>query len=227
MKLAYAILAAGKGTRMKDLTKSRNKCMLKYKGQPIISYIVDGMIAAGAEEIALTVNHAKEELIEFLTLRYPEIKFTFIEENLEGTGRSIDHLKVVGADYFFVMMGDQIFDKSEIIRFIENFKKDPANYIMSREVEDPRKYGVLEIESDRITRIIEKPENPPSNLINLAVYIFGKSIFDFTSELKPSVRGEYEITDAIQASINSGNIFRFHNYTDLYLDFTKPEDLDQ
>lgn len=227
MKLAYAVLAAGRGTRMGQLTKNRNKCMLKFEGKPILAHIIDTLIFVGASEIYITVNYCKEEMIDYLTHEYKDIKFNFIEESLEGTGKSIDTLRSINADYIFIMMGDQIFDTKKIFDFIQHFKLNPANYILSREVDNPQKYGVLEVQGDRVLEIIEKPEHPTSNLINLGVYIFHKSIFDFTKNLKKSIRGEYEITDAIQKSIMAENIFRHFSYNNVYLDFTKPEDLKQ
>ena len=227
MRLAYAILAGGKGTRMRELTRNTSKCMLEYKGRPILSYVVDNLISAGANEIVITVAHGKDIIIEYLTKTYPQIKFNFILDPLAGTGKSVEALGVVEADYFLIMMCDLLFDSSEIVEFVNVFKKNPGNYIMSRKVINPEKYGVLEVENNRIVKIVEKPTHPKSNLVNLANYILDKKIFEFTKDLQKSIRGEYDLPEAIQKSIDSGNTFYNFTCNSIYLDFTKPEDLKQ
>lgn len=227
MKLTYAVFAGGKGTRMGELTKTRNKCMLDYKGTPVISYVVDTLAKVGADKVYVTVNHGGSELIQYLTSNYSNLDFGFLQDPLQGTGKSMNLFRKIDSDYFLVAMGDMVFDVDTIGELVKQFKNKPANYILSKEVPNPEKYGVLEIDGDRITGIIEKPESPPSNLVNLGLYIFHKSIFDFTNNLSLSKRGEYEITDAIQDSINAGNEFRHFVHNQRILDVTSPEDLTQ
>jgi len=227
MKLAYAILAGGKGTRMGELTKNRHKCMLKFQGRPIIAHIVDSLIQIGAEEIYLTVNYCKDEIIDYLTLNYPNIKFNFLLDPLMGTGKSVDLLKSIDSDYFMVLMGDMIVSNDDLKKLLNRFHEQPSNCLISKEVLDPRKYGVLEVAGDKIVRIVEKPEEPPSNLINTATYILHRSIFKHTENLVLSKRGEYDLPDAIQSSINNGDEFRHCVQEAEILDFTAPEDLDR
>tara|TARA_Y100000034_G_scaffold135381_1_gene207092 strand:+ start:603 stop:1307 length:705 start_codon:yes stop_codon:yes gene_type:complete len=227
MRLSFAILAAGRGTRMNNLTHQKNKCMLKFNGKPIIGYIAETLISAGADEINVIVHHSKTEIIDYLTNNF-SIKFNFIEqEELQGTGQAVDLLRDINSNYVLVTVGDTIFDTTQIKKFVQEFNKNPANYILSTRVENPKKWGVLEVEGTKILSIIEKPENPPSNLINFGMYIFNKSIFEFTNKLQKSPKGEYWITDAIQASINAGNDFRHFIYEGEVLDFTYPEDFEK
>jgi dTDP-glucose pyrophosphorylase len=159
-------------------------------------------------------------------LTFPDIDFQFIEQTERiGTGAAIEFLKDEH-DYYFVTMGDSIFDQNDFDKFIDLFKQNPGNYIMSTKVKNPSKYGVFELENDKIINLEEKPKNPKSNSINLGCYIFDKSIFKYIAKTNIMSNGEIYITDSIKLSLNDGNLFRSYSIKNKFFDLTYKEDLE-
>ena len=209
---------------MGDLTRTTNKALLNYKGKPIIDYIVESL-SKYTTNLNIIVGYKKEQVIEHLILTFPEIDFQFIEQNNRiGTGAAIE-LLTDKHDYYFVTVGDSIFDQNDFDRFIEMFKQNPGNYIMSTEVKNPTKYGVFELDNNKIIDLEEKPENPKSNFINLGCYIFDKSIFKYIAKTDPVSNGEIYITDSIKLSLNDGNLFKIYTIKNKFFDLTFKEDL--
>ncbi len=225
MNLSFSILAAGRGTRMGELTETTNKTLLVHKGKPIISHIVESL-SKYTDKINVVVKYKKEEVIEHLVLNFPEIEFNFIEQDGRmGTGGAIELLNDE-SDYHFITMGDMIFHQEDLDNFISNFKKAPGNYIMSKEVLNPKKYGVLELDGKKIIGLEEKPENPKSNSVNMGGYIFDKSIFKFITRTNPVSNGEVYITDSLKLSLKEGNSFQIYSLKNEFSDLTTKEDLE-
>jgi len=225
MNLSFSILAAGRGTRMGDLTLTTNKTLLEYKGKPIIDYIVKSL-SKYTNKINIIVGYKKEQVIEHLTLTFPKINFKFIEQNERiGTGSAIELLNNEH-NYYFVTMGDSIFHQDDFDKFIELFNKNPGNYVMSTKVKNPTKYGIFELENDRIMNLEEKPKNPKSDFINLGCYIFDKSIFKYIAKTNPVSNGEIYITDSIKLSLDDGNLFRIYTIKNEFSDLTSKGDLE-
>ncbi len=224
MNLSFSILAAGRGTRMGELTETTNKTLLIHKGKPIISHIVESL-SKYTNKINVVVKYKKEQVIEHLILNFPDIDFNFIEQNDRmGTGGAIELLEYE-SDYYFVTMGDMIFHQNDLDEFIGSFKQTPGNYIISKEVSNPEKYGVLELYGQKIIGIEEKPKNPKSNSVNLGGYIFDKSIFKFIKDTTPVSNGEVYITDSLKLSLKKGNLFQIYSLKNEFSDLTNKEDL--
>ena len=225
MNLSFSILAAGRGTRMGDLTLTTNKTLLEYKGKPIIDYIVKSL-SKYTNKINIIVGYKKEQVIEHLTLTFPKINFKFIEQNERiGTGSAIELLNNEH-NYYFVTMGDSIFHQDDFDKFIDLFNKNPGNYVMSTKVKNPTKSGIFELENDRIMNLEEKPKNPKSDFINLGCYIFDKSIFKYIAKTNPVSNGEIYITDSIKLSLDDGNLFRIYTIKNEFSDLTSKGDLE-
>jgi len=225
MNLMFSILAAGRGTRMGNLTKTTNKTLLIYKNKPIISHIVESL-SKYTNKIKIVVGYKKNQVIEHLILNFPDIEFEFIEQDGQiGTSGAIELLEDE-SDYHFVTMGDMIFHQNDLDNFIENFLKNPGNYIMSKEVADPKKYGVFELEGNKIINLEEKPNSPKSNSVNLGCYIFDKSIFKYIKNTAPVSNGEIYITDSIKLSLDDENLFQIYTLKHKFSDLTKKEDLE-
>lgn len=124
-------------------------------------------------------------------------------------------------------MGDTIYDKFTIKRLINNFNEKNKNIILVDKVKNPEKYGVLNVESNIVTEIEEKPINPKSNIINLGTYILDKSIFNYIKNTNESKSGEIYITDTFQNMINDGIKLYVHNIEEKYKDLTFESDLNQ
>ncbi|MFQ5602369.1 MAG: sugar phosphate nucleotidyltransferase [bacterium] len=194
------ILAGGLGTRLYPLTKITNKHLLPIYDRPMIYYPLETLVKAGIEEILIVTggNNAGD----FLRLLGNGKEFGLKHLNYayqEGEGGIAEALKLseyfVDGDSVVVILGDNIIEKS-IHTSVDNFEKqqDGAK-ILLKKVEDPQRFGVAELDGDKVIRIVEKPKEPKSDLIVTGVYMYDSEVFDFINSLKPSDRGELEITD--------------------------------
>ncbi|MDD5681312.1 MAG: sugar phosphate nucleotidyltransferase [Candidatus Omnitrophica bacterium] len=200
------ILAGGLGTRLKPLTKITNKHLLPIYSKPMIYYPIETLVDAGIKDILLVTggNHAGE----FLRLLGNGHHFGLKHINYtyqEGEGGIADALKL--AEHFaegqktVVILGDNIVEKS-IKKYIDNFaKQERGARILIKEADDPCRFGVAEIKNKKIVSIEEKPKKPKSKYVVTGIYMYDSSVFEIARNLKPSKRGELEITDVNNAYI--------------------------
>lgn len=202
------ILCGGKGSRLRPHTFSRPKHLLPVMNKPVLYYGIESMIAAGIAEIAVVVPPVyRKAFDESLRGGAPwNIEITLIEQP-EPRGLA-DAVRVaesyVGDDDFILYLGDNVIDGS-LAPLVERFRKERLEGLVSvSEVESPQQFGVVQLEGERLVKVVEKPKIPPSNLAINGVYLFRRSLFAAIASLRPSARGEYEITDAIQRLIDEG-----------------------
>ncbi|MCX8118348.1 MAG: sugar phosphate nucleotidyltransferase [Desulfobacterota bacterium] len=194
------ILAGGLGTRLYPLTKVTNKHLLPVYNKPMIYYPIQTLINAGIDDILIVTggNNAGD----FLRLLGNGKEFGLRHINYtyqEGEGGIADALSL--AEFFAagesicVVLGDNIIEKN-IRKAKEAFERQKEGAkILLKEVPDPHRFGVAELEGDRIVRIEEKPKQPKTNYAVIGIYFYDSTVFDFIKGLKPSERGELEITD--------------------------------
>jgi glucose-1-phosphate thymidylyltransferase len=203
------ILAGGLGTRLYPLTKVTNKHLLPVYDKPMIYYPIQTLINAGINDILIVTggNNAGD----FLKLLGNGKEFGLKHINYtyqEGEGGIAEALRL--AEFFAsgekicVVLGDNIIEKN-IRKAVENFRgqKEGAR-ILLKEVPDPQRFGVAELKGDRIARIEEKPKEPKSQYAVIGIYLFDQQVFDIIKTLKPSDRGELEITDVNNRYIEKG-----------------------
>jgi len=205
------VLAGGLGSRMLPLTKVTNKHLLPIYHKPMIYYPIETLVDAGIQEI-LVVTGGKNAG-DFLRLMGNGREFGLKHINYtyqEGEGGIAAALAL--AEFFAdrkpvcVILGDNIIEDS-IAPYVENFKKQGAgSRILLKEVDDPQRFGVAAIEGGRITRIDEKPEVPASRYAVTGIYMYDGEVFDIVKTLKPSARGELEITDVNNYYIQQGKL---------------------
>ncbi|HYA92387.1 MAG TPA: sugar phosphate nucleotidyltransferase [Thermodesulfobacteriota bacterium] len=203
------ILAGGLGTRLYPLTKVTNKHLLPVYDKPMIYYPIQSLINAGIDDILIVTggNNAGD----FLKLLGNGKEFGLRHINYtyqEGEGGIAEALGL--AEFFAsgekicVILGDNIIEKN-IRRAVEGFRRQKEGAkILLKEVPDPERFGVAELEGDRISRIEEKPKKPRSRYAVIGIYLFDTEVFDFIRTLKPSGRGELEITDVNNRYIEKG-----------------------
>jgi glucose-1-phosphate thymidylyltransferase len=205
------VLAGGLGSRLFPLTKVTNKHLLPVYNEPMIYYPIKILVNAGIEEILIVTggNNAGE----FLRLLGNGSEFGLKHLNYtyqEGEGGIAAALSL--AEHFadngkiVVVLGDNIIEKN-IRKAVDTFKKqkDGAR-IMLKEVPDPQRFGVPVFEGDRIVRVEEKPARPASQYAVIGIYMYDEKVFDFIKTLKPSQRGELEITDVNNFYIHDGKM---------------------
>lgn len=205
------VLCGGLGTRLSPLTKITNKHLLPVYNKPMVYYPIRTLVEAGIEDIMIVTggNNAGD----FLRLLgnggefgLKHLNYTFQEKEggiAEAVGLA-EHF--AGDDLVTVILGDNIIDDC-IGKPLKDFERQSEGAkIFLKEVADPTQYGVAEIEGDRIVTIVEKPKQPKSNLAVIGLYMYDNSVFDIVKVLKPSGRGELEITDVNNAYIEKGKM---------------------
>jgi glucose-1-phosphate thymidylyltransferase len=203
------ILAGGLGTRLYPLTKVTNKHLLPVYDKPMIYYPIQTLINAGIDDILIVTggNNAGD----FLKLLGNGKEFGLKHINYtyqEGEGGIAEALRL--AEFFAsgekvcVILGDNIIEKN-IRRAVRNFQKQKEGAkILLKEVPDPQRFGVAELREDRIVRIEEKPGEPKSQYAVIGIYLYDNDVFNIIKTLKPSNRGELEITDVNNRYIEKG-----------------------
>jgi glucose-1-phosphate thymidylyltransferase len=205
------ILAGGLGTRLYPLTKVTNKHLLPVFDKPMIYYPIQTLINAGIDDIIIVTggNNAGD----FLKLvgngkefGLKHINYTY-QEGEGGIAEALGLAEFFAAgDKVCVVLGDNIIEKN-IRRGAEAFRKQKEGAkVLLKEVPDPQRFGVPELKGDKIARIEEKPKNPKSNYAVIGIYFYDQTVFDFIKTLKPSNRGEMEITDVNNRYIEKGQM---------------------
>lgn len=222
------IPVAGFGTRMRPHTHTLPKVLLPVAGKPIIGHILDRLIEAGVTSTTVVVGYLGDKVEEYVRMAYPGLESSFVEQSeLLGLGHSIWTARgfiPTNGDPLFIILGDTIFD----VDLKEVFEL-PTSALCVRPVEDPRRFGVAELEGGYISKLIEKPENPTSNLAIVGLYFFRNpkllaECLDHIVKNEIKTRNEYQLTDALQLMIERGEKFSTFEI-DAWYDCGKPETL--
>ena len=205
------ILAGGLGSRLRPLTLVTNKHLLPVYDRPMIYFPIQCLINAGIRDILIVTGG--EHAGDFLKLlkNGKQLGIKHLEYAYqEGEGGIADALKL-GEDFadgekIIVILGDNII-QGNIRKAVGEFFSQPTGAkIILKEVDDPQRFGVAKIDNGRITQIIEKPKDPPSNYAVSGLYMYDNDVFTMAKSLKPSARGELEITDVNNAYLRRGDL---------------------
>ena len=222
------ILAAGLGTRLRPITSLRPKPTIHVAGKPLIHYAVDDLLDAGIRDIGIVVSHDTIDHLKDALEGYRDARCTYLLQNPpKGLAHAVSVAHEFLADDSFVMyLGDNLFEHG-IRPFVDAFRPDEGvNAVLALvRVDDPRAFGVAVVEDGRITRLVEKPADPPSDLAVAGVYVFDASIHDAIDGLEPGAKGEYQITDAIARLIERGGRVAPVEVTGWWKDTGKPDDI--
>ncbi len=207
------VLAAGKGTRLRPLTHTLPKHLLPVGNKPILLHVLDYIVEAGIEDIGIVVSpdtepHIREAIGE---QRRGRASIEFIRQSEPG---GLAHAVQIAEGFlddseFLMFLGDNLVQNG-VKEFVEAFYVSACDAsILLKEVDDPRPFGVADVDaSGKVTRMLEKPKEPKSNLVVIGVYIFTSEIHKAIARTKPSWRGELEITDAMQSLLEMGKEIR-------------------
>jgi glucose-1-phosphate thymidylyltransferase len=204
------ILAGGLGSRLRPLTKVTNKHLLPIYDRPMIYYPLQTLCDAGIREIMIvTGGNNAGDFLKLLgngrEFGLPHIAYTY----QEGEGGIADALKLcehfAGGEPVVVILGDNII-QDDITPHVQRFAQQPSGCrLLLKEVEDPERFGVPVFEGERIVGIEEKPKVPKSNFAVTGIYMYDNRVFEYARDLRPSARGELEITDVNNAYIAAGD----------------------
>jgi len=223
------ILSGGAGTRLRPITHTSAKQLVPVANKPVLFYGIEALVEAGITEIGIII--APETGDEIREAAGDGSAFgasiTYIEQ-AEPLG--LAHAMLTAADFlgdsaFVMYLGDNLL-RDGMVDLVEAFRSsEPDALILLTPVEDPSSYGVAELDGDRVKRLVEKPEDPPSDLALVGVYMFKPAIHDAARSIEPSERGELEITDAIQSLIDDGHRVEPHVVRGWWKDTGRLEDM--
>jgi glucose-1-phosphate thymidylyltransferase len=204
------ILAGGTGSRLFPLTKVTNKHLLPVGKYPMIFHSIYKLKQADITDILIVTG--KEHMGDVVNLlgsgRNMGVTFTYkVQDEAGGIAQALDLAEhFVGKDQMVVILGDNVFE-DDISPFVQNFRKQNVGAkLLLQKVHDPQRFGVAEIQNQRILSIEEKPQMPKSDYAVTGIYMFDHNVFNIVKTLKPSTRGELEITDVNNAYIANGTL---------------------
>ena len=224
------ILSGGRGTRLRPITHTGPKQLVPVANRPILEYAVEDLREAGITDVGVILgNIGREEIQAFLGDGSAfGVDVTYI---VQGEPLGLAHAvgcarKFVGDDDFVVYLGDNIL-KRGVDDLVSSFRRGEfAAGIALQRVDDPRQFGVADVAPDgTVVELVEKPDDPPSDLALIGIYVFSPRVFEVIEGLEPSWRGELEITDAIQTLLDDGHAIDSHEVGGWWKDTGKPEDV--
>lgn len=223
------ILHGGHGTRLRPLTHTGPKQLLTIANKPMSQYALEDLREAGITDIAIIIGDVYPEKVKefYEDGKKFGVKITYIfQDKPRGISHAIRLCKdFVGDDKFVVYLGDNILRKG-LVDYAKKFQSsNTESLILLCEVEDPSRFGIAELDGKKIKKITEKPKNSASNLAVIGVYFLTPKIFDIIDKLKPSWRGELEITDALQMLMEQDHSIEYAVVTGWWKDTGTPDDI--
>ena len=225
------ILHGGHGTRLRPLTHTGPKQLLPIANKPMSQFGLESIRDAGITDIAIIIGGiASKKVKEY----YGDgekfgVKITYVEQDEpRGIAHAISLCKeFVGNEKFLTFLGDNIL-LDNISNYVKEFEQSDADAsVVLCEVDNPTRFGIADVKEGIITKIIEKPKNPPSNLAVIGVYLLTPKIFDVIKRVKPSWRNELEITDTLQMMLEEKQKIIYNTVKENWKDTGTPEDIIQ
>lgn len=223
------ILSGGHGTRLRPITYSQQKQLIPVANKPILFYCIEDLINAGIHDIAIIVGPNREQVMEAVQSVNWDAHIEFICQDMP---RGLAHAVKISRDFiksdnFVMYLGDNLL-KGGSVDFVRDFVESKVDAsLLLTEVEDPRQYGVALVDEQKkiIVNLVEKPQNPPGNLSIVGIYGLTPRIFEAIDHIRPSWRGELEITDALHWLIEHGYNVRYGMVQGWWKDTGKTEDI--
>ena len=222
------IASGGRGTRLRPITHTQNKHLIPIANKPILHYAIEAVAAAGIRDIGIVVNAGTDEVPQAIGdgSRWG-VKLTYLPQERPGGLSQVVQLaeKFMGNDRFIFYLGDNMV-VGGVKRFVDAFEQSDANcFLTLARVPDPERFGVPEIRDGRIVSVEEKPARPKSSYAVAGIYLYDRHIFEAVNAIRPSARGELEISDAHQYLIDKGLKVGYTEITGWWKDTGKPTDL--
>lgn len=200
------ILAAGEGLRCRPLTLTRSKVMLLVANKPILEHIIDALAQCGIVDIIMVVGYKKERIMDYFQdgINFG-VNITYVEQKGQlGTAHALKQVSPYIEEEFIVLNGDNIVETETISDILENKSGDISILTVTREYIEG--YGVVISDNNNVQKIVEKPKEDVSRMINTGIYVFNPDIFAAIESTMISETGEYSIIDSIQQMIDEGKV---------------------
>lgn len=225
------VLAAGEGTRLRPLTEDKPKGMVEVNEKPILTHCFEQLVELGADELVVVVGYLKERIIEHYGDEFEGVPITYAHQREQkGLAHALLTVEEYINDDFMLMLGDNIFQANlgDVVRRQQEERADAAFLVEEVEWGEASRYGVCDTNKyGEITDVVEKPDDPPSNIVMTGFYTFSPAIFHACHLVQPSNRGEYEISEAIDLLIQSGRTIDAIALEGWRIDVGYPEDRDK
>lgn len=225
------VLAAGEGTRLRPLTEDKPKGMVEVADEPLLTYCFDELIQLGADELVVAVGYLKEVIIDHYGDEYEDVPITYTHQREQnGLAHALLTVEEHIDDDFMLILGDNIFQANlqDVVRRQREERADAAFLVEEVPWDEASRYGVCDTNQyGEIIDVVEKPEDPPSNLVMTGFYVFTPAIFHACHLVQPSNRDEYEISDAVDLLIQSGRTIDAIPLDGWRVDVGYPEDREE
>jgi len=225
------VLAAGKGTRLRPLTEDKPKAMVEVAGRPLLTHCFDQLITLGADELLVVVGYLKERIISHYGDDYEGVPITYAHQREQsGLAHALLTVEEHVDDDFMLILGDNVFraNMADVMNRQQEDRADAAFLVEEVPMEQASRYGVCRTNKyGEIVEVVEKPDDPPSNLVMTGFYTFTPAIFHACHLVQPSARGEYELSDAIDLLIHSGRTIDAIRMDGWRVDVGYPEDREE
>ena len=242
------ILSGGKGTRLRPLTYTAAKQLVPIANKPVLFYAIEDLVEAGVRELGIVVGDTQEQIraavgdgarfgarVTYVEQEAPlglahavKIAEPFIRDRGESGDRGEGGGGGEGGDRgdrFALFLGDN-FVREGVVSFVREFEESSANaMILVYRVPNPEAFGVAEVEGGRVVRVVEKPKSPKTDLAIVGIYLFDGHVFEAAKSIRPSARGELEITDAIQWLVDRGYDVEAREVVGHWIDTGKMSDM--
>jgi glucose-1-phosphate thymidylyltransferase len=223
------VLSGGKGTRLRPLTFTCAKQLIPVANKPVLGYVLDQVAATKIKKIGIITAHETGHFVEAYVGDGSNwnMNVSYIPQEPLGLAHAVKTAhKFLGQDSFVMCLGDNVTGQ-QLDSFVKRFKKEHLDaLIILKEVENPSSFGIAQLDAKgNIVKLVEKPKTPMGNLAIIGTYLFSNKVHDAIERIKPSWRGELEITDAIQEMINMGLTVKAEILNSWWLDTGKKDDI--
>ncbi|PSP27975.1 UTP--glucose-1-phosphate uridylyltransferase [Halobacteriales archaeon QH_2_65_14] len=225
------VLAAGKGTRLRPLTEDKPKALVEVDGKPLIEDVFDNLIELDVDELIVVVGYKKEQIIERYDDEYRGVPITYTHQREQkGLAHALLTAESHIDDDFVLMLGDNVFraNLGDVLNRQRESRADAAFLVEEVPMDEATRYGVCDTnEYGEIVEVVEKPDDPPTNLVMTGFYTFTPKIFHACHLVQPSDRDEFELSDAVDLLIHSGRTIDAIRMDGWRVDVGYPEDREE
>ena len=225
------VLAAGKGTRLRPLTDETPKALVDVAGRPLLDHVLEQLVGLGISEFVVIVGYRKQQIIDRYGDEFRGVPITYAHQREQlGLAHALLQARPYIDDDFALMLGDNVFraNLADVVERQRSGDVDAAFLVEEVPLDEAERYGVCETNGHgEIVEVVEKPEDPPSNMVMTGFYTFSPAIFHACQLVQPSDRGEYELPDTIDLLLESGRTIEAIPMDGWRVDVGYPEDRDK